>query len=84
MEEWHNQLATMGSPVSEASFLALVMKSVPASYCPMVQAIDTNTILTSRITTLSVTPGTVAGTTLTTIAASGTDVIGLLIHEARH
>jgi hypothetical protein len=36
MEERRDQLATMGSPVPEASFLALVLKSVPASYCPTV------------------------------------------------
>jgi hypothetical protein len=47
MDERHDQLATMGSPVPDASFLALVLKSVPASYRPTVQTIDTNSILMS-------------------------------------
>ena len=75
MEEHHKQLATMGSPVGEAGFLALVLKSVPASYCPTVQTIDTNSILMSRVSTT-------LNTTTSSIAAS--DVIALFICEARH
>src|SRR5882762_928028 len=75
MEEHRDQLATMGSPVGEAGFLALVLKSVPASYRPTVQTIDTNSILTSRAST---TPNA----TPTTISTS--DVIALFIREARH
>jgi len=61
MEEQHDQLATMGAPVPEASFLALVMKSMPASYRPTVQTIDTNSILANRVSTL---PNTTLGAAL--------------------
>jgi len=49
MEEHNDQLTTMGSPVGEGGFLALVLKSVLASYCLIIQTIDTNLILTSRV-----------------------------------
>ena len=49
MEERRDQLATMGSLVADASFLTLVLKSVPASYHPTVQTIDTNSILMSQV-----------------------------------
>ena len=75
MEEHRDQLATMGSPVGEAGFLALVLKSIPVSYHPTVQTINTNLTLTSRVST---TPNT----TPSSIAAS--DIITLFIHEARH
>jgi hypothetical protein len=65
----------MGSPVGEVGFLALVLKSVPASYHLTVQTIDTNSILTSRASTIF-------NATPTTIPAS--DIIALFIREARH
>ena len=46
MEERRDALATMGSPVSESTFLANVLKSVPESYRPTVQTIDTTQLLT--------------------------------------
>ena len=46
MEERRDALATMGSPVGESNFLANVLKSVPESYRPTVQTIDTTQLLT--------------------------------------
>ena len=57
MEEECDQLATVGSPVGKVGFLALVLKSIPAYYCPTLQTINTNSILMSRVsTTLNTTP----------------------------
>src|ERR1700742_5059263 len=46
MEERCNTLVTMGSPVVESSFLANILKSVPGSYHPTVQTINTTQLLT--------------------------------------
>jgi hypothetical protein len=48
MEERRDALATMGHTVSESNFLANVLKSVPGSYRPTVQTIDTTQLLTKQ------------------------------------
>jgi len=48
MEERRDALATMGHAVSESNFLANVLKSVPGSYRPTVQTIDTTQLLTKQ------------------------------------
>jgi hypothetical protein len=46
MEERRDTLAMMGFPVVESSFLANVLKSVPGSYRPTIQTINTTQLLT--------------------------------------
>jgi hypothetical protein len=48
MEERRDALATMGHTVTEPNFLANVLKSVPGSYRPTVQTIDTTQLLTKQ------------------------------------
>ena len=48
MEEHCNVLTTMGHTVTESNFLANVLKSVPGSYRPTVQTIDTTQLLTKQ------------------------------------
>lgn len=46
MEECRDTLVMMGFPVAESKFLANILKSVPGSYCPTIQIIDTTQLLT--------------------------------------